>query len=68
MNLYIMFCSDISLYSDISSSQVASLASFYATPYPIQTGSTAYMMSLDSLHSWDLYALAHTVPSSPEGP
>lgn len=51
------------LCSDISSFQVASLASFYATPYPIQTGSTVYMMSLNPLHSWDLHALAHTVPS-----
>lgn len=48
-----MFCSDISLNSDISVSQVASLASFYTTPYPIQTGSTAYMLSLNPLHSWD---------------
>lgn len=58
-----LFCSGISLYSDISNPQLASLASFLAAPYPIQPWSIAYMTSLYPLHSWDIHDLAHTVSS-----
>lgn len=58
-----LFCSDISLCSDISNSQLTSLASFLATPYPIQTCSMGLCDVPEFTSPWNLQALAHTVPS-----
>lgn len=57
----IMLCSDISLQI-FSNLQLASLASCFATPCPIQPWWTVCMTSLNSLCSWGLHALAHPLP------